>query len=129
MNPVQSVKYSSIDDAVEMIQSLGKGAKLGISGIKKAFRLLPVWPGDFDLLGFRIKVKFYFDKFLPMGASISCALPVFEKFSTFIQWEVVYESDNKPSIIHYLETFYLVVNLKLPSVRKQCIHLSRCVPL
>jgi hypothetical protein len=48
-----SVKYSSIDDAaVEMFQSLGKGAKLGISDIKKAFRLLPVWPGDFDLLGF-----------------------------------------------------------------------------
>jgi hypothetical protein len=86
MNPVQSVKYSSIDDAVEMIQSLGKRAKLGISDIKKAFRLLPVWPGDFDLLGFRIKDKFYFDKLLPMGASISCALPVFEKFSTFIQW-------------------------------------------
>jgi hypothetical protein len=105
MNPVQSVKYSSIDDAVEMIQSLGKGAKLGISDIKKAFRLLPVWPGDFDLLGFRIKVKFYFDKFLPMGASISCALPVFEKFSTFIQWAVEYESDNKPSILHYLDDF------------------------
>ena len=105
MNPVQSVKYSSIDDAVEMIQSLGKRAKLGISDIKKAFRLLPVWPGDFDLLGFRIKDKFYFDKFLPMGASISCALPVFEKFSTFIQWAVEYESDNKPSILHYLDDF------------------------
>jgi hypothetical protein len=36
----------TIDDAVEMIQSLGKGAKLGISDIKKAFMLLPVWPGD-----------------------------------------------------------------------------------
>ena len=47
-----SVKYSSIDDAVEMFQSLGKGTKLGISDIKKAFRLLSVWPGDFDLLGF-----------------------------------------------------------------------------
>jgi acyl-CoA reductase-like NAD-dependent aldehyde dehydrogenase len=46
MNPVQSVKYSSVDDAVEMIQSLGKGAKLWISDIKKAFRLLPVWPGE-----------------------------------------------------------------------------------
>jgi hypothetical protein len=33
-----------------MIQSLGKGAKLWISDIKKAFMLLPVWPGDFDLL-------------------------------------------------------------------------------
>jgi hypothetical protein len=40
-----------------------------------------------------------------MGASISCALPVFEKFSTFIQWAVEYESDNKPSILHYLDDF------------------------
>ena len=109
MNPVQSVKYSSVDDAVEMIQSLGKGVKLWITEIEKAFKLLPVWPGDFDLLGFRIKDKFYFDKCLPMGASISCAL--FEKFSTLIQWEVECKSDNKPSIIHYLETFYLVVHL------------------
>jgi hypothetical protein len=30
MNPVQSVKYSSIDDAVEMIQSLGKGPNLSL---------------------------------------------------------------------------------------------------
>lgn len=98
-----SVKYSSIDDAVEMVQKLGKGANLGKSDIKKAFRLLPVWPGDFDLLGFKLENKIYFDKCLPMGASISCAL--FEKFSTFIQWAVEHESSEKPAILHYLDDF------------------------
>lgn len=55
-------------------------------GIKNAFCLLPIHPGDFDLLGFKFKNQFYFDKCLPMGCSISCA--IFEKFSTFLQWVV-----------------------------------------
>jgi hypothetical protein len=122
-----SVKYSSIDDAVEMIQSLGKGAKLVISDIKKAFRMLPVWPGDFDLFGFRIKDKFYFDQCLPMRASISGAL--FEKFLHSCSGKSSMKVKTNLQFFIIWTTFYLGVNLKLLSVRRQCIHLSRFVPL
>ena len=73
------MRYSSIDDAVKIIQRLGRRAKLSKCDIKSAFRLLMIILGDFDQLGFVFQDKYYLDKCLPFGASISCAL--FEKFS------------------------------------------------
>lgn len=81
-----SVKYSSIDDAVKMIQNIGRNALLAKCDIKSAFRLLRLSPIEFDLNSFKFKNKYYFDKCLPMGASISCAL--FESFSTALHWFV-----------------------------------------
>lgn len=57
-----------------MITKLGEGSLLAKSDIKSAFRLLPISPGDFDLLGFQLEGYFYFDKIVPFGSSISCAL-------------------------------------------------------
>ena len=67
-----------------MIFKLGKGALLGKMDIKSAFRLVPVNPADFDLLGFAIDGQFYIDKCLPMGCSISCK--IWETFATFLHW-------------------------------------------
>ena len=47
-----TVRYSSIDDAIDMINRIGKGGKLAKTDIKSAFRLLRVSPSDFDQLGF-----------------------------------------------------------------------------
>lgn len=97
-----SVKYTAFDTVVDMIAMLGPSAELGKVDIKNAFRLLPIHPGDFDLLGFKFKNQFYFDKCLPMGCSISCA--IFEKFSTFLQW-VVKEKAGLSTLEHYLDDF------------------------
>ena len=70
--------------------------------IKSAFRLLPIHPSDFELLGIKLNDKFYFDKCLPMGCSISCAL--FEKFSCFLEW-LVKEKAKSESVLHYLDDF------------------------
>jgi hypothetical protein len=67
----QITNNSRIDDAVRMVQKLGKGALLAKADIKSAFRLLRIWPGDFDQLGFSFSGNFYFDKCLPMGAEVS----------------------------------------------------------
>ena len=75
-----SVQYSGIDDAVRLVQNIGIAGKLSKSDVKSAFRLLRVSPSDFDQLGFIFDGKYYFDRCLPQGASISCSL--FEKFST-----------------------------------------------
>ena len=79
-----SVSYSSFDHAVEMISQLGQAAWLGKMDVKSAFRLLKISPNDFQLLGFRLLDKFYVDKVLSLGSSISCSL--FEIFSTFLEW-------------------------------------------
>jgi len=98
-----SVNYSSFDHAVQMVSDLGPGSLMGKMDIKSAFRLLPVHPDDFSLLGFRIGQYFFFDKCMPMGCAISCA--IFEKFSTFLEWAVkcVNPSSN---IDHYLDDFF-----------------------
>ena len=75
-----TVKYSNIDEAVLMIQSLGQDTLLAKTDLKSAFRLLPIYPGDFNLLG--IKSKYYYDKYLPFGSKLSCAL--FNQFDTFL---------------------------------------------
>ncbi|CAC5417273.1 unnamed protein product [Mytilus coruscus] len=88
VNPNEtSVKYISFDEVIDMVSSLGKGARLGVQDIKSAFRLLPISPGDFDLLGIYFDGNFYVDKSLPFGCSIACAL--FEKISTFLHRLVV----------------------------------------
>ena len=53
-----SVKYSIFDHAISLIQRLGKGALIGKKYLKSAFRLLPVYPGCFDLLCFKLEETF-----------------------------------------------------------------------
>ena len=86
-----------------MVQHLGQGALLGKMDIKSAFRLLPVSPTDVEWLGLKLANYYYFDKCLPMGCSISCAL--FEKFSTFLQWVLLQRSKSE-HVMHYLDDLF-----------------------
>ena len=65
---------------------LGKGALIGKKDIKSAFRLLPIYPGDFDLLGFKIGSNYYIDNCLPMGCSISCSTFELLNIYTLVSW-------------------------------------------
>ena len=60
------------------------GALLAKTDLENAYKLVPVHPDDFELLGFSIDGKFYYDKTLPFGLSYACNL--FEKFSSALQW-------------------------------------------
>jgi hypothetical protein len=62
------VCYSSLDNILDKLYDLGKGALLGKIDIKSAFRLLLINPADFDFLGIVFNGKFYIDKCLSMGA-------------------------------------------------------------
>jgi len=86
-----------------MVANLGKGAEIAKIDIRKAFRLLPISPADFDLLGITFEGKFYIDKNLPFGCSISRSL--FEKFATFLHWAVENKSGLK-TLDHYLDDFF-----------------------
>ncbi|MCG8045582.1 MAG: hypothetical protein JAY66_07850 [Candidatus Thiodiazotropha taylori] len=99
-----SVLYTSFDEAVHMVQDLGRGCLLGKSDIKSAFRLLPVSPQDFDQLGFKFDGKFYFDKAMPFGCSIACQ--TFETFSTFLEYCVVKQA-SVGRLLHYLDDFLM----------------------
>ena len=99
------VHYTSFDKAVELVMTVGTSAWLAKADIKSAFRLLPVSPFDYELLGFSFENMFYFDKCMPMGCSISCSL--FEKFSSFLEYQVK-QAAQTPFITHYLDDFLFV---------------------
>ena len=95
------VKYASFDDAVDMINELTNVGPVFMAklDIKSAFRLLPVSPLDFELLGFKFQDKYWVDRCLPMGCAISCRL--FEMFSSFLEYHIK-RSIGISSISHYL---------------------------
>ena len=81
---VCTVQYTSFDEAVKMVQELGQNCKLFKTDIRNAYRLIPIQPSDFELLGFYFEQMYYFDKALPFGASISCI--TFERFARFLEF-------------------------------------------
>ncbi|MCG8031789.1 MAG: hypothetical protein JAZ03_06400 [Candidatus Thiodiazotropha taylori] len=97
-----SVQYTSFDQAIHMVQDLGRGCLLGKSDVKSAFRLLPVSPIDFDQLGFKFDNKFYFDKSMPFGCSIACH--TWEVFATFLEFCVSRQS-SVGKLLHYLDDY------------------------
>ena len=59
-----SVHYASISDAIAVLKSLGAGFFLVKTDIISAFRIIPIHPSDFSLLGMKWDNQFYFDVFV-----------------------------------------------------------------
>lgn len=97
-----TVQYQSIDTAISIIQRLGKGTLLAKTDLENAYKQIPIHPDDFELLGFMIDKKYYFDKTLPFGLSYSCNL--FEKFSTALQW-ILETKFSVQHCVHLLDDF------------------------
>jgi hypothetical protein len=98
------VKYAQFDEAVSIVQRIGKNAVCCKADIKSAFNLCPVWPGDFDLLGIKSDLGYWVQKMLPQGSA--CACFIFEKFASFLEWLVKKES-GKNNLTHLLDDFFM----------------------
>jgi len=90
-----------MDEIISIIVSLGKFCLLGKTDIENAFRIIPVAPEDYWLLGFKWKDKFYYEKSIPMGCSVSCK--TFEKFATAFQW--VLHRRGFPFVRHVIDDY------------------------
>ena len=95
-----TVRYATIDDAIRLIKSLGKGCFLAKTDIS---------PNDFPLLGMEWQGKFYFDKCLLMGCSLSCN--IFETFSTASEW-IAMNKLNASAVIYILDDFLFIAPSK-----------------
>ena len=62
-----TLRYATIDDAVQMINWLSSNSLLAKIDIKSAFRTLPVRVEDRELLGICWRQKYYVDCCLPFG--------------------------------------------------------------
>ena len=70
-----------------------------------AFRIIPIHPKDYSLLGIHWDGHYYFDRTLPMGLSSSCCL--FEKLASALEW-IAFRVLNVTAVIHVLDDFLFV---------------------
>ena len=117
-----SVQYARVDDAVAIIKQLGSGCFLAKTDIKSAFRILPIKPSDYDLLGIFWQGRYYYDRAMPMGCASSCR--TFEMFSTAIEW-VAKKHLSIPHLIHILDDYLMAA----PTYHQCRIDLARFLSL
>ena len=99
-----AVTYSTIQDAIKLIQDNSPNAYLAKSDIAEAFRIIPLHPSQYHLTGFFWN-GFYYDKCLPMGCSSSCQ--IFSLFSDALLW-ILKNKLNTKHVIKVLDDFLFV---------------------
>ena len=117
-----SLTYCSVDDAFAIVNSLGTGALMSKIDLKNAFRLIPVHPIDWNLLGMQWSGKFYIDTFLPFG--LRSAPFLFNQLSIAIHW-ILQHKYSVYHLLHILMIFSLLVLLPLKNVQAtspRCSH-------
>ena len=99
--------------------------------IQEAFRLIPIRPQDYPLLGFTWQGIFYHDKVLPMGSAVSCQ--TFEHFSRALQW-ILQSHFNVVNVTHLLDDFIFVGSYNEPTCLNSLLSFENlaqemCIPL
>ena len=100
-----SLQYITIDNAIAAIQEFGPHCFMAKTDIESAFRLFPVHPEDWELLGMFWDGQYYFDKVLPFG--LRSAPFIFNQLSDALEWILL----NKCAIsfvCHILDDFLIV---------------------
>ena len=100
-----TVQYSSVPQAIQLIKHHGRFSYLAKTDIKSAFRIIPIRPDQYHLLGFQWNNNYYYDMCLPMGCSSSCS--IFQSFSTSLEF-IIRSKVTDVSIIHILDDFFFV---------------------
>ena len=100
-----SVSYATIADAICNIKAAGRGCFLAKTDVKNAFRIIPIRPHDYGLLGMRWRNLYYYDRCMPMGCSSSCK--TFETLSTAMEW-IAQTKLGIQHIIHLLDDFLII---------------------
>ena len=100
-----SVAYANIDKAIRRLKHSGVVSYLAKTDVKSAFRISPVNPQDYYLLGLKWKHQYYYDKFMPMGCVSS--YKTFEAFSMAAEW-IAQEKLTTANLLHLLDDFLLI---------------------
>ena len=99
-----SLTYIKVDDIVEQVLALGKGAQLAKMDIESAFRTVPVHPNDCPLLGMKWKDQLYIDQTLPFG--LRSAPKIFNSIADALKWIV--KTRGAKLTYHYLDDFIVI---------------------
>lgn len=98
-----TLSYCSVDDAFAIVSALGRGALMAKIDLKNAFRLIPVRPQDWNLLGIQWRDQFYIDTCLPFG--LRSAPYLFNQLAEAIHWSLQHNHGVR-YVLHYLDDFF-----------------------
>ena len=118
-----SVKYATIDEAIQLIKRAGPGCFLAKTDVKNAFRIIPIHPDDYGLLGMQWRGLYYYDRCMPMACSSSCL--TFEMFSTAVEW-IARNKRKIDYILHILDDYLLVAPTEQLCQQQLDLFLSLC---
>ena len=99
-----SLHYASFDEAVRMLTALGPGALMAKVDLKSAFRMIPVHPEDWELLGMHWRDHFYIDTCLPFG--LRSAPFLFNEVASALQW-ILQHNYAIRDMLHYLDDYLM----------------------
>ena len=105
-----SLSYVRVDDAIRILQSLGRGAFMAKTDLRSAFRLIPIHPDDWNLLGIYWQSQFYVDMYLPFG--LRSAPFLFNQLSDGLEW-ILKNNYSIQRVIHILDDFFIAERNKL----------------
>ena len=110
-----SLKYISVDTAMDAAMMLGRGAIMAKVDVKAAFRLCPIRPEDWPYLGMRWNGQYFYDKVLPFG--LRSAPYIFNCLADAVTW-ILRTNYNVGHLYHYLDDF---ITLGAPNT-EECNH-------
>ena len=105
-----SLSYVRVDDAIHILQSLGKGALMAKTDLKSAFRLIPIHHHDWNLLGILSQSQYYVDMYLPFG--LRSAPFIFNQLSDGLEW-ILKHNYGIQHVIHILDDFFIAERSRL----------------
>lgn len=105
-----SLQYVRVDDAIRILTTLGPGAFMAKTDLKSAFRLIPVHPSDWNLMGIYWQSQYYVDLYLPFG--LRSAPFLFNQLSDALEW-VLKHNYGLEHVIHILDDFFIAESSRL----------------
>ena len=104
-----SLQYVRVDDAITILRSLGTGSFMAKTDLKSAFRLMPIHPEDWNLLGIYWQSQYYIDLYLPFG--LHSAPFLFNQISDALEW-ILKHNYGLRHVIHILDDFFIAEKTK-----------------
>ena len=100
-----SLSYVTIDNAIETIRSLGKGALMCKTDIKDAFKLIPIKESLWPFYGVKWDNKYYFYTRLVFGSRSSPK--IFDTLSEAVCW-ILEHNYKLLNVLHLLDDFLAI---------------------
>lgn len=100
-----TLQYIKVDQIIQMVSNLGRGALMAKFDVETAYRNIPVHPEDRYLLGMKWREKFFVDLALPFG--LRSAPYIFNAVASMVNWILV-NNYNVTNLVHYLDDFIMV---------------------